>query len=289
MVLHEIAALGKAQRMNLAGYHLLGGGGGAPVITAAIGQSLGLRHSLIRDHTVISAIGAALAVTCVSLSRTVAEPRAADIAALTEEVQARLTVQGAERVSTDYDYDPQRQVLTVTGRGNRPYSQAARIHDAQELADLAAGELGGRPELAWNAGGMQLWQNNEAASRPVGMISKTGTTQQLSTARTARGARQGTGRGQTAIALSNQGRILWQGRLRAFYPTTGAQREAVLADVLARHMAYGDGGAELPGLALLADSRLIPLDHLGSSELIAEVLRLEQLASDAPACFIVRG
>ncbi len=83
--------------------------------------------------------------------------------------------------------------------------------------------------------------------------------------------------------------MLWQGRLTAFYPARGAEREAVLAQILARHTAWGDGGSELPGLALLAAGRLIPLEHLGSAELIAEVLRLEQLAADEPCCFIVRG
>ena len=53
--------------------------------------------------------------------------------------------------------------------------------------------------------------------------------------------------------------------------------------------AYTDGGPALPGLALVCDGRFIPLDQLGSRELIAEVLRWENLPVDAPGCFVIRN
>ncbi|MCC7479529.1 hypothetical protein IT575_13885 [bacterium] len=350
IVTDTVRELAKAQKLDLSHFQLVGGGGGAPTIAVSVGSALGLRQSLIADHTVISAIGAALAVTCVSLSRTVADPKAADIAELSEQVAERLRAQGSERVSTDYDYDPQRQVLTVTGRGNRPYEQDAQPHTDAQLAALAADLLGGsagpgsarqslasesrqpmagapedadgsvrgpeedgrgqahaptveeggsRPattggaDLLWAGGGMQLWQAHSGADERYGPPGRhpVGRPGAAAGGRAGGlfGAGRGRGRGTAALALQHFGRVLWQGRLSAHYPARGAGREAVLAQVLARHTAWGDGGSELPGLALLAGGRLIPLEHLGSAELIAEVLRLEQLAADEACCFIVRG
>jgi hypothetical protein len=40
-------------------------------------------------------------------------------------------------------------------------------------------------------------------------------------------------------------------------------------------------------LGLLTSGRYIPLDQLGSAELIVEVLRWEKLPADAAGCFVV--
>jgi N-methylhydantoinase A/oxoprolinase/acetone carboxylase beta subunit len=249
---HELA---RAHRAELAHFTLIGGGGGAPVASDLVAGELGIPGRLAMDHTVISAIGAALAVTCASQSVTVAEPGSQDIALLTRQVEERLRTQGAARVSTDYEYDPHRQVLTVTGRGSRAYQSQARALAGDELQALAAGLLGAGAELAWQGDGEQLW-----AARAGGR----------------------------ACALDRFGRALWTGKLREWFDAPGSNRETVLGGIIDRRTQYTDGGPALPGLALIAAGRFIPLDQLGSRSLIDEVLRWENLPAAAPGCFVIR-
>jgi hypothetical protein len=255
-------------------FSLIAGGGGGPVVYSGVAGSVGLiqRTSIIPDHAVISAIGAALAVTCVSLSKSVASPTGQDIATLTQEVEARLAAQGAERVSTDYEYDPQRQVLTVTGRGNRPYEANAQAKSEHELTELAAKQLGGGAELAWESATEQVWLAElmgSRASRPYAWAN--GPQSQIN-----------------GLALDCSGRVLWQGRLARFFPHGPGERDAVLAEVIQQCTTYTDGGPALPGLALISAGRLIPLE-LGDPALLTEVLRWERLPDTASGCFIVRS
>jgi N-methylhydantoinase A/oxoprolinase/acetone carboxylase beta subunit len=269
LVADSIRELASVHAVELAGYTLLGGGGAAPVVTPLVAELLGFQQTrLIADYPVISAIGAALAVTCVSLSRSVAVPTSQDIAALTQEVETRLQAQGAERVSTDYEFDPQRQVLTVTGRGSRPYDRDAHPRSAAELERLAQEQLGPPARLRWKSPTEQLWVMS-VNNKSTGWFNS-------STAFS------------PAAAIDLNGRILWQGKMKQLFPVEAGQRETVLSQVLAACTNYTDGGAALPGLAYICDGKFIPLD-LGDSGLIGEVLRWERLPDGAPGCFIVRS
>ena len=263
-----VGELARAHSVGLGHCVLLGGGGGAPVVLDAVAAMLGLPPRLAPEHAVISAIGAALAVMCVSLSKTALQPTAADVAELAGEVERRLRVQGAERLSTQFDYDPLRQVLTVTGRGSRPYAADAVPRSMDELTAIAAELLQADARLAWQGPEEALWA---AEQRGRGGRARRG------------------GRSQVGCALDRFGRALWVGGLSAWYPAGAGERESVLAGILDGLTRYTDGGPVLPGVALVCDGRLIPLDALGTAELIAEALRWESLPADAPGCFIVRG
>ena len=271
-ILQEIRSLARSHSVNIDHSTLVGGGGGAPVVLEMVSSLMSFeagRTKLIPHHAVISAIGAALAVTCVSLSKSVAEPGAGEIAELVAAVEQKLSTQGAERVSTDYEYDPQRQVLTVTGRGNRPYEQSATPKSAEELARVAEGFIDNGGLKVWDGGDVQLWQASADATR-----------QRAGRLRSA--ARLG-------LALDRFGRSLWLGQLTEFFAAPAGQREAQLKQILDTRTQYTDGGPLLPGLALLCAGRFIPLDQLGSAELIADILRFESLPADAAGCFIIRG
>jgi N-methylhydantoinase A/oxoprolinase/acetone carboxylase beta subunit len=251
-----VRELAHAHSAELAPVTLVGGGGGAPVVHQQIAADLGVPARLAADHTVISAIGAALAVTCASQSRTVAEPTGADIAELTQEVEQRLAAQGAERVATDYEYDPHRQVLTVTGRGSRAYDQEAEVRSSDQL-EVQAGELiSGPVERVWESSSALLWVGEKR---------------------------------RRACAQSRLGRCLWLGNIRAWFGAEPGRLDEVLGEIVSTRTAYTDGGPALPGLALICSGRFIPLDALASRELISEVLRWENLPADAPGCFIIRG
>lgn len=266
MVTAAVQELARSHGADMAHYQAIGGGGGAPVVLQAVADKLGVGHSLVADHTVISAIGAALAVNCVSLSKSVAQPTGADIAALLEEAGSRLRAQGAERVSTDYEYDPHRQVLTVTARGSRPYEQSAQPQSDAQLAQLARGLIGATASLAWDGVEEQLWVSPAA----------------LRHARRRKGCLAG-------CALDRHGRALWVGWLREHSAAAAGALEAELQRIIEQRTQYTDGGPALPGLALLCAGRLIPLDQLGSKELTAEIMHWENLPPTAPGCFLIRA
>lgn len=267
LITDAVLELARSHGVELVHCTVIGGGGGAPVVLQAIADKLGLHHALVADHTVISAIGAALAVSCVSLSKSVTAPSGADIAALLSEAEARLHAQGAERVSTDYEYDAHRQVLTVTARGSRPYEQSAQPQSAAQLEQLARGFIGAGAQLAWEGSGELLWIDNTAGGE-------------------ARARRK---HSRAACALDRCGRALWVGSMREHIAAAPGGLEAALGTIIEQHTQYTDGGPAMPGLALLCAGRLIPLDQLGAKELIADVLRWENLPANAPGCFLIRG
>nr|MDQ3023020.1 hypothetical protein [bacterium] len=271
-VAKTIRELATSNNADLSRSTLVAGGGGAPFIFGTVSTLSGIGRSgsydswteprLIEDYSVISAIGAALAVTCVSLSRNVAQPSGGDIAELISEVESRLAAQGAERVATDYEYDPRRQVLTVTGRGSRPYEKDAKVCTIEEQQDIVKDVLKADPALQWQDNGTSLWitSTGESVRRPSAGL---------------------------ACATSRFGRVLWLGKVAAFEPAAPGRISEALEAVVARHTQHTDGGAVLPNLGLLTGGRYIPLDQLGSAELIAEVLRWEKLPADAQGCFVV--
>lgn len=257
LITTAVKELVRTHNADLSLFVVVGGGGGAPVLLEEVAQQLKLKHQLVENHAVISAIGAATAVTCASQSITVAKPGGQDIAELTRQVEERLRSQGAERMDTQYEYDPHRQVLTVTGRGSRAYEQDAGAKSDDELAHTARELTGLSAMLAWRSDDNQLWVAE--AKRPL------------------------------ACVLDRNGRSLWIGRIQEWFAADGAERQSVLDEIIDKRTAYTDGGPALPGLALICDGRFIPLDQLGSRELITEVLRWENLPPGAPGCFIIRG
>ena len=253
-----VTELARTHGADLAHCAFVFGGGGGPVLRHFLSGGLPGHTSLVGDHEVISAIGAALAVTCASRSKTVAEPTGADIAELTGQVTESLRRQGAERVATDYEFDAQRQVLTVTGHGSRAYEQDHQPRTPEELAAMAAELAGEGAEPVWTGGDLQLWAGPVVRRRRLGVV------------------------------LDAWGRSLWLGRLREWYDAPGLERAAVLDRIIDGRTAYTDGGPALPGLALVCAGRFIPLDQLGSRALIGEVLQWENLPADAPGCFVIR-
>ena len=283
LIVSSIRDLASEHAVDLKSFTLVGGGGGAPCVLPWVAEQFGLPGVLIPDHAVISAIGAALAVSCVSLSKSVAEPSAGDIAELTAEVEWRLSAQGAERVSTDYEFDAQRQVLTVTGRGSKPYAQDAKVRDPQELQEIANRLVSGEANQLWQADQLSLW----SGSRDGG--GESATHEKRTAGAFLKGLFSKPEPGMQAVLLNHYGQCLWQGVLREFWAAAGNERETVLKQILELRTQYTDGGPVLPGLALACAGRLIPLDQLASAELIAEVLRWEQLPPDAAGCFLLRG
>ena len=257
-VMDTIRELGRTHSADLANCRYIFGGGGAPVLRYFLSAFLPGQSGIVDDHAVISAIGAALAVTCASQQKTVAQPTGSDIAELTTLVTARLRRQGADRVATDYEFDAQRQVLTVTGHGSRAYQQDLVRKDLNELTTIAATLAGEGARCVWEGGELALFTGPGPAQKRLG------------------------------VALDIYGRSLWLGKLREWNPADGQERQGVLDGIIDSRTAYTDGGPALPGLALLCSGRFIPLDQLGSRSLINEVLQWENLPADAPGCFLIR-
>jgi len=257
LVTVAVRELIRLHNADLSLFTVVGGGGGAPVILEEVARQLKLKHQLVESHAVISAIGAATAVTCASQSITVAKPDSQHIAELTHQVEERLRAQGAGRMDTQYEYDQHRQVLTVTGRGSRAYEQDTGAKGDDELAHTARELAGQSATLAWRSDDNQLWVAD--TKLPL------------------------------ACVVDRHGRSLWVGHLREWFAAEGAERQSVLDEIIDKRTAYTDGGPALPGLALICAGRFIPLDQLGSHELIAEVLRWENLPAGAPGCFIIRA
>jgi N-methylhydantoinase A/oxoprolinase/acetone carboxylase beta subunit len=258
IIQRAVLSLVRQHRAHLPLFTLAGAGGGAPLFLAGVGQELGIPQELVEHHTVASAIGAALALNTATASRSVAAPSPGVVSELAEQVKAQLSAAGSARMELDVDFDAHRQVLTVTGRAARSYSQGqAKSDDA--LALHAQAFTGGQGECIYSEPGMLLFA--APATRP----------------------------GRRAVLLARDGHCLWHGYLKHFAPAAPGRLPDVLRQVVSSQTVYTDGGAELPGLAVATGGRFIPLDALASAELALSMLALDGSGTDAPACVLLRA
>lgn len=255
---------------------LHGGGGGAGAIVPHTAAALGLPHVITEHADVISAIGAALGMIRESIERSTQDPGEAEILRIRQDAFDAVVRMGAaaESVEVRVEVDSRRRVLLATAQGT-PELRARDLGAA--LPDDAA--------LAKSA----------AASFPVGtdapdLVARTAFHRVFRASRTTRGFLGLFRNVRTPIRVLDREGVV---RLRLAHADA---RECPLPDLVARlsellesATGYGDAGAELPDLFVLAGARILDLTGLTSLEQARALLRVEtaSLAQDLVAVAIV--
>ena len=122
---------------------LVGGGGGVYSALPFISRELKLPFDVVARYPQISAVGAALAASTVSVRIPSADGSSADIEHARELAIAELSVTGIppERASFDYRYEASAGMLRVTATAERPFERAGQL-SPDELLERARELLG---------------------------------------------------------------------------------------------------------------------------------------------------
>jgi N-methylhydantoinase A len=277
-VLPTIKQLLKDYRSTDRSVKLLGGGGGAGAIVPVVAEKLGFPHEIALRAEVISAIGAALAMVKETIERHIIEPTQADLARLRAEAESAVIAMGADpaTVEVSVSVDAQKNIVTAVATGSIAFSE---------------GEMGGQEEVSPED---RLQTLKEATPRET-TFTPLGDTNHFYLYRSEREERY------LFNLLKRKKQTLWvtdrKGNVKLQVPggqaerSSGAALETALSQTLSKHTTYGDAGALIPALHVVAGRKLTDLTSLTTSEQALTLARQELAGIDpeTPVYFLVHA
>jgi hypothetical protein len=255
---------------------LLGGGGGAGAIVPVVAEKLGFPHEIARRAEVISAIGAALAMVKETIERNIVDPSQADLSRLRAEAESAVIGMGADPATVEVaiSVDAQKSIVTAVATGSIAFSE---------------GETGGGDEVS----PQERLQTLKEASPKEATYTPVGDTNHFYLYRSEREERY------LFNLLKRKKETLWvtdrKGNVKLQVPGGRAEQsrgdalETALSQTLSKHTTYGDAGALIPALHVVAGRKLTDLTSLTSSEQALTLARQELagLDPDTPVYFLV--
>jgi hypothetical protein len=253
-----VEALASDYGLDLRRTVLVGGGGGAAALVPALAKSLGCEFRIARNAHVISPIGVALALVRDVIERMIPNPTAEDIAQLRAEAEDAAVAAGAlrEGVEVDVSVDAQRNIVRAAASGatelrTRDLRQAETGED--ERRSTAAASMHAEPvtlELAAQTPQFSVYTTRIKPSGPFRYF----------------------GSAKDPVRVVDREGVI---RLRVpnarIVPTTIAQVEDDLRDLLDALTSYGDAGKMLPALHLLLRDKIVNLSGMVDPELVLTI------------------
>ena len=255
---------------------LLGGGGGAGAIVPVVAEKLGFPHEIARQAEVISAIGAALAMVKETIERNIVDPSQADLARLRAEAESAVIGMGADPATVEVvvSIDAQKSIVTAVATGSIAFSE---------------GETGATVEVTAE----ERLQTLKEATPQEATYTLLGDTNHFYVYRSEREERY------LFNLLKRKKETLWvtdrQGNVKLQVPggqteeSRGGGLETALSQTLSKHTTYGDAGALIPAVHVVAGRKLTDLTSLVTSEQALTLARQEltRLDPDTPVFFVV--
>lgn len=238
---------------------LLGGGGGAGAIVPYLAERWGAPWEIAQRAEVISAIGAALAMVRESLERNIMDPTPADIQALRQQAEEAVLKMGADPQSIEVriEIEAQKNILRAIAQGSIEFSnrQVQELSPAERLQTLqAAGPPESQYQYLGSSGYYHLYQGEVVHKRLWGLWKSVERTLWLTDP-------------SGSVRLQAPGASWEKGRVAELMP--------LLEGILERYTSYGDAGALVPALHLVAGHKLCDLSSLVKGEQIKELARAE--------------
>ena len=254
---------------------LLGGGGGAGAIVPVVAEKLGFPFEIADRAEVISAIGAALAMVRETVEKNIVDPTQDDLKSLRAQAESAVIAMGAdpETVEVTVAIDAQKSIVTATATGSVAFSE---------------GETGPPEEVSPEE---RLDTLKETAPREES-FDELGDTDQyylFKSARTEKFLFFFKKKKETVWVTDRRGNVKLQvpGGVTETAPV--GQLESALQNTLSKHTSYGDAGALIPALHVIAGRKLTDLTSLTTTEQVMTLARQELggLDPDAQAYFLV--
>ncbi|MGM9991993.1 MAG: hydantoinase/oxoprolinase family protein [Candidatus Bruticola sp.] len=244
---------------------LIGGGGGCAAIVPFTAKRLGLPFELAKQAEVISAIGAALAMVRECIERTIVDPTPDDLQKLRRQAEQAVIKMGAEADSVEVtvEIDAQKNLVRAVAQGaiafsNKSSLRAEQISEEERLAVL---KTSGVPDsiykLLGSTGFSYVYRSERERRVFFGLFKKKESIIWVTDA-------FGSARLQRPGAVVKEGQV---GQLRSF-----------IDSIIKEYTSYGDAGALLPAVHLVAGHKLCNLSTLIKAEQMIE-LALSELGT----------
>ncbi|MBQ7568323.1 hydantoinase/oxoprolinase family protein, partial [bacterium] len=265
-------------KMEQRAVKIIGGGGGAGAVVPFVAEQMGLDYEIAQHAEVISAIGAALAMVRETLERNIVNPSSADLAALRRE---------AEKSVLDMGADPATVEVTVEVDAQKSLVRAVAVGTVAFVAgDVLETDIGEEKRLEIVASG----KDGSEGTVQVDKIGETGYFYAYQRKREERWLLGLLKRNKTAVwILDGKGTVRLQIPGGQCHNSKGSAALGDLEMLLQKHTSYGDGGAIIPAVHMLAGHRHIDFTTLLSAEQVLTLAReeLERIGADEKVIFIV--
>jgi len=254
---------------------ILGGGGGAGAIVPIVAEKLDFPFEIADRAEVISAIGAALAMVRETVERTIVNPSQQDLKSMRAEAESAVIAMGAdpETVEVTIAIDAQKNVVTATATGSVAFSE---------------GETGPVEEVSPEE---RLKTLKETAPKEDG-FSPVGDTSQYYLFKSAREEKYlffFKRKKETVWVTDRKGNVKLQVPGGVTESASIGKLDTALEATLNKHTTYGDAGALIPALHVVAGRKMTDLTSLTTSEQVLTLARQELggLDPETPAFFLV--
>ena len=255
---------------------LLGGGGGAGAIVPIVAQKLKFPFEIAARAEVISAIGAALAMVKETLERNIVEPTQDDLNRLRSEAESSVIAMGAdpETVEVVIGIDAQKGIVTAVATGSIAFSEG----------DTGAVE---------NVSPQDRLETLQEASPRESKFCEVGDTGHFFLYRSEREERY------LFNLLKRKKETVWvtdrKGNVKLQVPSGKTEHsqagtlDTALNAALSKYTQYGDAGALIPALHVVAGRKMTDLTSLTNSEQALTLARqeLSGLAPETPVYFLI--
>ncbi|MFA5505872.1 MAG: hydantoinase/oxoprolinase family protein [Vulcanimicrobiota bacterium] len=254
---------------------LLGGGGGAGAIVPIVAEKLGFPFEIANRAEVISAIGAALAMVRETVERTIVNPSQQDLKSIRAEAESAVIAMGAdpETVEVTVAVDAQKNVVTATATGSVAFSE---------------GETGPVEEVSPEERLKTLKETapREDDFRPLGDTSQY---YLFESNREEKYLFFFTRKRETLWVTDRKGNVKLQVPGGTAETASIGQLDTALQATLNKHTSYGDAGALIPALHVVAGRKMTDLTSLTTPEQVLTLARQELggLDPETPAYFLV--
>jgi N-methylhydantoinase A len=261
--LHQLIADYKVKDRAL---RLIGGGGGAAAIVPFVAEKMGMPHEIAPRAEVISAIGAALAMVKETIERNLMNPSQGELTALRAEAEAAVLRMGADpdTIDVQVEIDSQRNLVRVTATGSVAFvaqdllqqtvSEDERIQALREAAPKEQSVT-----LRGTTDTLYVYESERTEKYFLNLFSR---------------------RKNTVWVTDGRGGVKLQVPGAKLVTSPSSAWPKTLETVLQQHTDYGDAGALLPAVHVIAGRKLVDLTSLQTQEQVLGLARqeLQQLA-----------
>lgn len=239
--------------------NLIGGGGGAAAIVPYLAKEMNLRFEIAEHADVISAIGVAMALIRETIERQVSPAAASEaIVAMRQEVFEAVHKMGADpaTIEVHVEIDSKTSIVRATASGaNKLHSHDRGKLSPEERLALAADSMRVDKSVVLSLCASDYFEvfQAEVKSGFLGFLHPR----------------------KAVRILDNDGVLRLQAGSGDARLSTAARAEAVIIEMIEAHALWGDAGKTIPGMLLLAGTKIIDLSGLLDQEQVIALARAE--------------
>ncbi|MCA0388628.1 MAG: hydantoinase [Bacteroidetes bacterium] len=257
-----IKQLSREYKLDEALIEFVGGGGGASAIVPFTANYMNLPHKIAENSEVISAIGAALGIIRDSVERNIINPSENDILSIRQEAFESVVKMGANpdsvEVTIEIDNQNKKVIATALGSGElRTKDLGITTLDFAGIHKTASNAFRlpeNKIEFKGDTGSLFVFSAEHQKSKLFGLFKEKGTGVKV---------------------IDDEGTVKLQINGAKAYAVSAEGVKSKISSIIAEMTTYGDAGALIPGIYLIAGPKIIDLSGLISETQLVSIAEIE--------------